>query len=211
MKEELKKQGNYLYKIESIEKFNDFPKLKKNPFVQQAISAFEMKGKIKGAVNGITSMELIDKDSGEIISGIKENRVFVKQEYVDNSKFLKVYINRFRESFDLSVSAQKIFMFFLLEMQKPENRDRDKIYLNKEECLEYCNYTSHRMYYIGLTELMQHGFIAKCENPPGHYWIDINTAFNGNRIVIMEEYIRGEMDEEKDTKAIEDGRNDFDD
>jgi hypothetical protein len=184
----------YLDRLNDSDKFSDIPSLDYNPFREKLNDAITMKRKMKGAVNRVNGMTLIDNDTGEEISGIDKNVVFVKKEYVDNEKFLKVYSNRLKELFDLTNAAMKVFGYFMVEMQKVHNKNKDMVYFNLKDCMEFCGYNSHKQVYRGLTELILNKFIAKCSTPPNHFWIDCRTAFNGDRIFIMEEHVRKQND-----------------
>lgn len=186
----IEKSNAYFEKLESVEKFNDVPVVDDNPFAAKLMEKMEMKRVRKGAKNGVASVSLTNEETGEVVSGIQENRVFMKQEVVDSEKFVKLYIHRFAELYDLGVSAQKVFGYFLVEMQKPINKDRDIIFFNMSDCMDFCKYKTNPMIYTGLTELIKHKFIAKSSKHPGHFYVDANTAFNGKRVIIMEEYIK---------------------
>ena len=182
----------YMFEVEGVVKFGDVPEVSDNPFRYKSIESFEMKRKVIGAVNGVTSVYIVDKETGKIVSGATENRVFVKKEYVDNAKFIKIYQHRMKELFNMSHPAIKVMGYFMHEMQKPEYIRMDMIYLDKDACMEFCGYSVHNMLYKGLMELVKKGFIAKSDKP-GYYFVDSNTSFNGNRIVIMEEYEKKEQ------------------
>jgi len=181
----------YLDEVKNIEKFSEAPVVNSNPFTASLKASMTVQHKVLHAVNGFGSVEMIDKESGEVISDLSENRVFTKRQYVDSDKFTKIYLDRFKQLFDLSSSTVKVFGYILNEMQKVENVNSDIIYFDMEDCKDYLGFSQSNMIYRGLTELLQHGFIAKAKKP-SHFYIDSKTAFNGNRIVIMEEYERKE-------------------
>lgn len=197
MKSKLRKTQDYqdyIDLIKDIKKFSEAPSTNGNPFRHNLSDIIKVEKKVKHAQNNIGSANLISPETGEIISSLEENRVFTKNEHVDHNRFVKIYMDRMRTVFNLSHSAIKVFSYFLYIIQKPINKDKDIIYFSLNDCMEYCRYEAHAMVYRGLTELIINCFIAKADSPPNHYWIDPKTAFNGNRIIILEEYIKQDKD-----------------
>ena len=183
----------YLESVKDIENYSEAPIVTSNPFRSNLKSSIEMKYKTEHAINSIGTVEIRDTITGEITSGVGENRIFTRRKFVDNEAFVKIYLNRFRDVMKLSISAIKVFNYLLGEMQKPENINKDQIYFEIKDCMEFCGYTTHNMVYNGLTELISHGFVARSDKPYLIY-VDSNVAFNGNRILVFEEYIRKEAD-----------------
>jgi len=180
----------YQEAVRDIKKFSEAPSCGENPFIYKLAENMSIQRKVIHAENRMASVDIIDRATGEVTSGAEENRVFVKRQQVDDQRFVKIYADRIKMMFNLSHSAYKVFGFFLHEMQKAENKERDKLYFDLKSCMDFCGYDTHAMVYRGLTELISHTFIAKAETPPNHYFVDANAAFNGNRIIIMEEYNR---------------------
>ena len=186
---------DYKESVKDITKFSQAPVNGANPFRHNLAEIIKVESRIKYAQNNIGSANLVDPKTGEIISKTGENRIFTSREHVDHNRFVKIYTERIKAMFNLSHSAIKVFGYFLNVMQMPENRDKDIIYFCLNDCMEYCDYDTHPMVYRGLTELIANCFIAKAEKPPNHYWIDPKTAFNGNRVIVLQEYIKDENKE----------------
>lgn len=178
----------YLESVKDIEKFSEAPAVSTNPFRSRLKSSITIKNKKIAGQDHAGVFEVIDAD-GVVEDGIKKRSAFYKERYVDSEAFVKIYLNRFRDMLKLSLSAIKVFNYFLGEMQKPENINKDQLYFNVKDCMEFCDYSSHAMVYNGLTELISHGFVAKSDKPYIIY-VDSNVAFNGDRILVFEEYIR---------------------
>jgi hypothetical protein len=193
--------NQYSSKVEGITSFKDAPVVDVNPFLHKLSDKMEMTRKVKKTINSVSSVDIIDRDSGEIVSGADENRVFVKREIVDNEKFIKLYRSRIKEMFNMSHSAMKVMGYFWNEMQKTGNMKTDMIYFFMDDCMRFCGYTSHAMVYRGLTELITQRFIAK-SNKPGYFYMDSSMGFNGDRLVIMEEYIKQDEDYFASKKAL---------
>ena len=187
------KYESYLELVRQADKFSELPMPKDNPFRYKLQTKIGIQRVVKGSVNAVGSVDIIDRNTGEVVSGAEENRVFVKRERVDDDIFVKLYSDRIKAMFNLSHPAIKIFGYFLHIMQRPENINRDVVYLDMKDCQEFCGYKTHPMIYTGLKELVVNGFIARHPRQ-NHFYVDPNVAFNGNRIVVMEEYVRKETD-----------------
>lgn len=196
----------YFKQLDNADKFKEIPCVKMNPFNNTLLPKMQIRNVNMRNIKGVSSLDVVDPDTGEVIdSGINENRSFYKRQMVDDEKFIKIYVNRFTQLYDLGLSAQKVFGYFLTEMQKPENSNKDQIFFNMKSCMNFCSFRTTPMIYRGLTELMKHRFIAKSLDNPGHYFVDANTAFNGKRIIIMEEYSRKQNNyfDDESLKSIE--------
>lgn len=185
---------NYFNVVKDISKFSEAPSVGDSPFLPSLGGQIIVKDKIVGAENKITSFDMVDPVTGEIGSKASENRIFTRKQEVDSDKFIKLYAGRLQLMFDLTSTGLNVFVYFLHEIQKKHNIDRDLIYFNVQDCIKFCDYKSSNSVYRGLTELISVGFIAKAKEPINHFYIDPTTAFNGNRIVIWEEYVKKQQD-----------------
>jgi len=184
---------DYMDTVKDVKSFSDAPSIEVNPFKRKLMNDITLKRKFVKGNFGLGSYNIVNHD-GEIVSRIEENRVFSSSKYVDEKKFIKLYSDKLKDMFQLTHSAIKVFGYFLTEMQKPYNQNKDIIFFNLNDCMRHCDYNTHGMVYRGLTELISHGFIAKCVQPANHFFIDATIAFNGDRIVVMEEYIKKDAD-----------------
>jgi hypothetical protein len=91
----------YMEEASTAIKFSDLPVPDVNPFRFRLRDKMNIQRVVKGAYNGVRSVDIIDRMSGEVVSGAEENRVFVKRESVDNDKFVKLYSDRIKAMFDL--------------------------------------------------------------------------------------------------------------
>ena len=169
--------------------------MQKSPFLPAMVSAFEMTRKVLHADNKIAAVDIYDKNTGELVSSAEENRIFVNKQHVDKKKFVKIYYDRLSIMFNLSKTAIKVFGYIMDELAEPRNINQHCIYLNIQDAMEWCEWRARNMVYTGLTELIAAGFIARASKPPNHYWIDPKTAFNGNRVIVLQEYIKDENKE----------------
>lgn len=128
---------------------------------------------------------LTNKDTGEGIHHAGIHRV----EFVDESKFVKIFTQNIKVFFDLSFGGQKVLQCLLSTLQ--ENPNVDGIHLpwftvedySKSNGLKISRTTFHR----ALREMIEKGFIAESEYL-NFYWINPNLFFNGDRMVFISEY-----------------------
>ena len=178
----------YFEAIKDIDKYQELPCIDINPFMATMINGMMIK-KDMGRVDGVGRAELVDKTSGEIV----ETTTFYTKKIVDADTFVKIYSNRLKDLFDLSKTAIKVFFYFIDQMNKPYNINTSMILIDIQECVDYCDYSANTQVYAGLIELVKAGIIAKAHRR-NLFHIDPNTVFNGNRMMVMEEYIKKEAD-----------------
>lgn len=176
----------YFDAIKGIESYDDFPKFKENPFLCLLMDQMKLTWKTKGVLNGIGSVEYVDKDTGQIVSA-SENRVFRRKEYVDSGTFTKMYYSQMKILFSLSGTTIKVFGYFIQQMD--ESNENGKVYFRLKECMDFLNLRSRASIYSGLRELITRGFICKTDIP-WQFFVNPLYVFKGNRLVIFNEYIR---------------------
>ena len=180
----------YLDSVKDIERFSDAPELSVSPFIPAMLDSFEIRRKTVYSEKIMTCVDIVNHTTGEVISGITENRVFLNKQLVDKEKFVKVYYDGVSSMFHLSKTAMRVFQYIIGIMTELRNINNDCIYIGVQDVMDRCDYKFANMVYVGLTELISAGIIAKASKPPNHYWIDPKTAFNGNRVIVMNEYIK---------------------
>jgi hypothetical protein len=182
------KRDEYFEQIIDIDKYSEFPSVSINPFNIDLGEVIKEK-EVIGGCEMLAVKDYFNTDTGEITKGSKKALISYKKKEVDDEQFLKIYLDRFKELYGLSMSAIKVFGYFMMQMQLPANKNRSIIYFNLKDCMMFCKYKQHNMVYDGLVELIRNRFIAKCSSPENHYWVDSRTVANGNRkIIIVNEY-----------------------
>jgi hypothetical protein len=139
---------------------------------------------------------LTNKDTGESMHHAGIHRV----EFVDESKFVKIFTQNIKVFFDLSFGSQKVLQCLLSTLQK--NPNADGIHLpwftvedySKSHSLKISRTTFHR----ALREMIEKGFIAESEYL-NFYWINPNLFFNGDRMVFISEYRKMSEEFQKQT------------
>lgn len=176
----------YFEKIKGIDNYAELPGFKDNPFLCLLGSVMKIGWKTKGAENNIASVNYIDSDTGEVVRA-SVNKVFRRKEYVDPSTFSKIFSAQLKEMFSLSHTALKVYGYIIHEMESTNGKDTVSFRIN--DCLTFCEWKSRSIMYIGLTELIVKGFICKTDMP-WQFFINPIYVFNGNRLIIFNEYIR---------------------
>jgi len=119
---------------------------------------------------------------------------FMRISEVDEQQFVKIFTRELRTLWDLSKVAGRIFTYVVQCMRM----NRDTIYFDVEECMEYTGYKSRRSIINGMSELIEHGVIAR-STKTSIYFINPAVVFNGNRVTFAKTYIkkrRGQRDDQ---------------
>jgi hypothetical protein len=191
--------NEYSEKLLNANSYEKIPSMEKNPFTFMLNDSVTMKYKNSGALSCVEKFEITDKDTGEVVSGINSNIMFRRKQYVDNEQFVKLYNDQMKSIFNLSLSAIKVFGYIMFEMQNLVNSDA--VWFSLKGCMEFCEYTSHQMVYRGLSELLKKMIICKSDKP-NQFWINPKYVFNGNRIIVFNEFITGNADYFDQTKKL---------
>lgn len=191
--------NDYSEKLLKADSYEKIPSMDKNPFTFMLNDSVTMKYKNNGSLTSVEKFEVTDKDTGEVISGIDSNIVFRRKQYVDNKQFVKLYNDQMKSIFNLSLSAIKVFGYIMFEMQNMVNSDA--VWFSLKGCMDFCEYTSHQMVYRGLSELLKKLIICKSDRP-GQFWINPKYVFNGNRIIVFNEFIASNGDHFESVKKL---------
>jgi hypothetical protein len=153
---------------------------KNNPFLVGTVLA----PKIRRITNQKGDMMLVHGSTGEVMSEVAG---FWHTKEVDNSKFVKLYVNGVKAFKELTGAGTKVFEVLYLEVQKLVSQD--KVYMsfglvNQEE-----NPMSSATYDRGMRELVSKGFIAPT-NLVGWFWLNPDYMWNGDRLAFVKAYFR---------------------
>jgi len=151
-----------------------YPKNKENPFMANLVVP-QRNGM---AVVSKKSIPIVDSETGEV----EEIFMHIKQK-VDKEMFVKLFKSQIQTIFDLTRLGYKIFGYFLNATRINE----DMVHFDLEECMEKTGYKSTRSVFEGLAELCKKDIVAKGKTHTLYY---INPAifFNGNRMVVVQDY-----------------------
>lgn len=162
---------------------DDYSKFKANPFAKDTMKYLVMrKTKHSGSSKEVA---IYDKKTGEQldVEAVESKAIYIRR-YVDTQEFKKTFNNSIKELMGLNKTAQKIFTYIdtIIEINK------DTIVFSMEECKKYCNYNSNQIVYTGLAMLIEADIIARTKEH-FRYWINPTMIFNGNRLLLINEYI----------------------
>jgi len=155
-------------------KISDFRKHSENPFVGRVVRKTRNKG------------VAISKNPIDVGSAEGETTFLYMRKKVESEQFTKIFNNHMKMLFDLSQSALKVFGYICscLEMNK------DKVVFDIGECMKYTGYSSEKTIISAKAELLEKEFIAKT-SVTNVFYINIALVFNGDRLVIIEDYYKG--------------------
>lgn len=197
----------YSKQVKDIEKYSDAPKCDSNPFLPMLEEVIEMKSRKVGSTKGMANLTVLNDDTGEVEAGFS-NKAFYGKTYVDDDKFIKIYQHHLKEMFALGGGAIKVFGYFLHEMQGVDGMNKDMVYFNVQDCMDFCTYRTHGQVYKGLTELIKNLFISIAPRT-NFFYINPKYAFNGNRILVFQEFIREDgLTRANEQKQLGDGAED---
>lgn len=166
-------------------------KHKESPFMEELL---KIKTRGKTVTWGKKAIPLANTDTGEIE---EIGFLSIKQE-VDGEAFVKIFKAELQSLFDLSKRAMKLISYFM----QAARINQDKVFFDRDECRKFTGYVSKITIQFALTELLEKKFIARTDNP-SMYYINPMTFFNGNRMVVVREYLRKSTKEMKDQKQYD--------
>ena len=158
-----------------------YDKYKANPFAKETLKYIKPKNAKVGWVR--KKKLLVDESSGEQ-EDIAYNAIYVKKN-VDVQQYNKLYLKGLKTLFGLNKTAQKVLEYIFSKVEK----NRDYIIFSMQECKDSCNYSSNQIVYSGLASLIKADMIART-GEHFKYWINPTMMFNGDRLVLMTEYIK---------------------
>lgn len=132
---------------------------------------------------------MVVNDNGEVIAGAGFHEIIE----VDQSQFVKFYVGGVKLFNDLGAPGVKVFELLYKVILKSPNID--KVFLHPKQVPRMSRATFDR----GVVELLAKEIIYK-STLPGHYYINVNYLFNGDRLALVKEYR---------LKATVDGPRDF--
>lgn len=157
-----------------------FPKYSTNPFLNEVISNKKVRGKT------------VSISTHPIDVGVAEGKTaFIHiRKSIESEQFTKVYNDKIQRLFDLSQKAFKVFGFICksLEMNK------DMVFIDMDKAKKHTGYTSNKTIISAKAELIEKGIIARTISS-NLYFVNISIFFNGNRLVIIEDYLKGRNSE----------------
>lgn len=106
---------------------------------------------------------------------------------VESTQFVKLFVRGVKAFKELTGAGTKVFELLYMVMQKAI--DKDRVYLSYAGFDENTIDMSRSTFARGLSELIDKGFLAPAV-APGWYWLNPNYVFNGDRLILVNEYRR---------------------
>lgn len=165
--------------------FRDRPKYDENPFMDKLPAL--MAGKISNKINGVITqdVDIMKKNTDSLYAKDNESLLAAKTKVVDRATFVKVYTDTIQMMTGMSSKAIKVFYWYVVDNLQKERTDID---FNLDICMEVTQLSKPTVY-AALSELVEHDLIARTR----HTWIfyiNPNAIFNGNRIRVVNDYLR---------------------
>ena len=148
-------------------------KYRNNPFVMELKDKMYLQPRANSII--AKGQSIVDTDTGEIIN---ESVLIGRRKYVDKSQFAKIYASEIGVLYELSKSAQKVFLY-LIKVMDYENKS---IFRWKEI---YKNYGTA---YKGIKELVENNIIAPSDIQ-NIYWLNPTIVCKGERFAKYTEYV----------------------
>lgn len=161
-----------------------------NPFLKGSL--VEVQGR-KKRYSVAARGDVLVAPNGQVKGTVEHTIVRV----VDDSQFVKVFADGISGIYDLNSAGSKVFRYLFDEVQKHPNIDR--IYLYFMDAQEEPWKISKPVFFRGMGELLDKGFIARSANP-NMYYLNPSMIWNGDRFRFVQEY-RREKQHDKSTQA----------
>lgn len=127
-----------------------------------------------------------DPKTGMVKAGVEHTIVRI----VDDASFVKVFADGISGMYDLNASGAKVFRYLFDQVQRHPNIDR--LYLYFMDAVEEPWSISKPVFYRGMSELLEKGFIAASVNP-NIYFLNPGMIWNGDRFRFVQEYRRAKL------------------
>jgi len=164
-------------KNESGKGVADFPKYEENPFLESMV--ISTRKKTVEVSRGAIPVHFANRKVGDV----EETFIHVKRE-VDTQEFRKLYTDSIKQLFGLNNAAMSVFGYIM----EATRINQDKVFFSMNECMKYTGYTTRQSIYRGIAQLLSRKIIART-NENNIYFINISIFSNGDRLVIIRDYI----------------------
>lgn len=169
------KNNNEILPLDKIEKHETNPfmvELKNKMYLQPRANMIIAKGE-----------SLINTETGEVL---RESTLIGRRKVVDKSQFAKIYASEIAILYELSKSAQTVFLH-LTKVMDYEN----KSYFNYVNQFDRVGYKTHLSALKGIKELIKQNIIAPAIMPHW-YWLNPTIVCKGERFAKYVEYVTEE-------------------
>lgn len=175
------------------------PRFKENPFLNETTKDIVTgKKKIYSPVDSNKFM-ITNVATGEVIPA----GIYCQKE-VEKSEFVKLYAKGAAAIMGLKSAGIKVFQIMYGQLLGRDGKDKTEIILNYDILDEDIKkWISYRTFVRGIGELVKARFIAETY-AAGYYFVNPAFIYNGNRLLIAEDYILKEDKTEKPVEVVQD-------
>jgi hypothetical protein len=117
---------------------------------------------------------------------------FVQEKAVDSENFVKMYLKGIKKHSELGKAGLTLFELVFHQVSGRNGKDKDKVELSFLLAQKWKPDLTRSTYFRGLNELIEKGFLF-CSMAADVYFVNINFMFNGDRINLVESYVRKEV------------------
>ena len=162
---------------------------KENPFIPDAIENMQVvkRTQMMNASSKDAIHYVVNQGTGEV-DGYS---AFMRIVEVDEERFAKLYLAELGALWELSKPAIRVFTYVVNTMIP----NRDTITFAIEECMEYTGYKSTKSVFAGLSQLIDHGIIARTTKH-WQYFVNPMIVFNGSRVTFARTYVKKKRKED---------------
>ncbi|MCV5814220.1 replication/maintenance protein RepL [Escherichia coli] len=155
-------------------------RFKENPFIKDLVIPLKNR-QVQISRLGADNNIVINQDTGEYLGGTS----VVTYKKVDSTQFIKLFTQNIKLAFELTQAGQKA-LYVLFWVVQQEGQNKDQVLLDQFTLEEFLNIhpelkMSLPTYWRGLAELVKAQILAMAYRK-GHYFINPNFIFNGDRV-----------------------------
>lgn len=185
--------------------YKDLPKHRDNPFMEKlpALMLEKVGDKISRVVT--QDVDIMKKTTDSLYAKDGKGMIAAETKIVDKATFVKVYTDTIQTMTGVSQKAIKVFYHYIVPRIK---KQETFVHFDLDECLNETELSKPTVY-TALAELIDHELIARSP----HTWMfHINPAaiFNGDRIRVVNEYLREGSDSAKARRKLDEMYNEPD-
>lgn len=128
---------------------------------------------------------MVAPGTGEVVA--EGSFSFVQEFEVDESQFVKIYLDGVKQFGQLGKAGALLFEFVYREMSGLNGKDKDTVILNYLLAARWKPDLTKRTYERGMSELLEKGFLFR-SMAADVYFVNVRFMFNGNRQTVIKSY-----------------------
>lgn len=165
-----------------------------NPYLPAVVEHISEKKYRKAS--GIKWEQVLNEDTGELER--RQNLILGQQKKVDSQEWYKVFNGTIKRFYGLNPATMDVFEYIMENIRY----NTDKICIPPADIITNSK-MSISTYYRSIVQLLNAQILAKAEKE-GCYYINPAIAFKGDRITVVEQYIKDTKDRKSEPKKVQD-------